>query len=104
MEVKLTTQNFDETIKTDKPVLIDFWATWCGPCRMIAPEVAAVAKERADVLVCKANVDEEPALAMKYNVNAIPTLVVLKDGKQMARHEGFCKKSQLLALLDGAKK
>jgi thioredoxin 1 len=83
MSLKITSQNFkQEVMESDKPVLIDFWASWCGPCRMLSPIVDELANEKGDIIkVCKINVDEEPVLAQKFNVMSIPTLVVMKDGK-----------------------
>jgi len=83
MSLKITSKNFkEEVLESDKTVLIDFWATWCGPCRMLSPVIDELANEKGDVVkVCKINVDEEPELAQKFNVMSIPTLVVMKDGK-----------------------
>ena len=82
-EMELTSRSFDsEVLNSDKPVLVDFWASWCGPCRMLAPIVAEIARERAgSVKVAKVNVDEEPALANRFRVSSIPTVLVFKDGK-----------------------
>ncbi|MDD7493424.1 MAG: thioredoxin [Eubacteriales bacterium] len=102
MEVQLTTENFASVINTDKPVLIDFWATWCGPCRMIAPVIEEIARERADILVCKCNVDEEVPLAAQFGVNVIPTLVVLKNGRVAARTEGLTGKQNIIRLVENA--
>ena len=100
MSLQITTQNFDnEVLKSDRPVLVDFWATWCGPCRMQSPIVDELAKSRTDVKVGKINVDEEPALAEKFNVNSIPTLMVFKDGKNTATAIGVQSQSALEALL-----
>ena len=101
MEIKLTKDNFNEiVVNSEKPVLIDFWATWCGPCKMIAPIVEQVANERADIKVCKVNVDEEVDLAQKFEVFSIPTLVVIKNGEVVNTATGARPKSQILALLD----
>ena len=79
-ELIVTAENFEgEVLKSEKPVLIDFWATWCGPCRMLAPIIEEIANEREDIKVCKVNVDEEPALANAFQIESIPTLVVVLD-------------------------
>ena len=101
MEIKLTVENFESVTNTGKPVLIDFWATWCGPCRMIAPVIEEIANEREDILVCKCNVDEEVPLAVQFGVNVIPTLVVLKNGKMVTHQVGFQPKPALVAWLNG---
>ena len=88
-----------EVLHSDKPVLIDFWATWCGPCRMIAPTLEEVAAERPDVKVCKVNVDEEPELARSFGVMSIPMLVVMKDGKVTNQSVGAIPKERILSLL-----
>lgn len=90
MEIKLTKDNFNEVVvNSEKPVLIDFWATWCGPCKMIAPVVEQVANERADIKVCKVNVDEEEELAVKFGIQSIPTLVLVKNGTVAGRAVGY---------------
>jgi len=89
-----------EVLHSDKPVLIDFWATWCGPCRMIAPTLDEIAAERSDIKVCKVNVDEEPELARSFGVMSIPMLVVMKDGKVVNQSVGAIPKERILALLD----
>lgn len=90
MEIKLTKDNFnDVVINSEKPVLIDFWATWCGPCKMIAPVIEQVAKEREDIKVCKVNVDEEEELAVKFAIQSIPTLVIVKNGEIAGKAVGY---------------
>ena len=90
MEIKLTKDNFnDVVINSEKPVLIDFWATWCGPCMMIAPVIEQVAKEREDIKVCKVNVDEEEELAVKFAIQSIPTLVLVKNGEIAGKAVGY---------------
>ncbi len=99
--LKITKDNFeDEVLQSDKPVLIDFWAAWCGPCRMIAPVVKELAAEVEDKKVGQINVDEEPELAQRYGIMSIPTLVVIKDGNVVKRTVGVQSKQALLNLLD----
>jgi thioredoxin 1 len=101
MEIKLTKTNYDEIVKnSEKPVLIDFWATWCGPCKMIAPIIEEIANERTDITVCKVNVDEESELAVQFKIYAIPTIVVIKNGEITARTEGYKQKEAILKLID----
>ena len=99
--VKITRENFeDEVLKSDKPVLLDFWAEWCGPCRMVAPVVEEISNEVAGTAkVGKINVDEEMELAQAFNVMSIPTLVVVKDGKVANSTVGFQSKEALMSLL-----
>ena len=100
-EMELTSRSFDsEVLNSDKPVLVDFWASWCGPCRMLAPVVAEIARERAgSVKVAKVNIDEEPALANRFRVSSIPTVLVFKDGKIVNSSVGFRPKAAIEALL-----
>ena len=99
--IKINKSNFEEIKKGDKPVLLDFYADWCGPCRMVSPIVDEIAEERQDIVVGKINVDEEQELASEFGVFSIPTLVVLKDGKVVNQSTGARPKAQILALLEG---
>ena len=100
MHIELTAENFEtEVIKSDKPAIVDFWAEWCGPCRMMAPVLDEISEEREDVKVCKLNVDDEPELANRYEVSAIPTILCFKDGEVAATSIGFKQKEELLAAL-----
>ena len=88
-----------EVLNSDKPVLLDFWASWCGPCRMVSPIVDEIAAERSDIKVGKINVDEQPELAARFGVMSIPTLVVMKNGKVINQAVGARPKAQILAML-----
>lgn len=93
--------NFEEIKQNDKPILIDFYANWCGPCKMLSPIIDEIADEREDVIVGKINVDSEPELAEKFGVFSIPTLVILKNGDVVHQSAGARPKAQILALLEG---
>lgn len=98
MEININSSNFEnEVVKSDKPVLIDFWAPWCGPCQMIAPAVEELAKEYADKLkVGKVNVDEAPDLATQFSIMSIPALMLFKDGQVMEKKVGAMQKDELV--------
>ncbi len=98
--INVTKANFqEEVMNSDKKVLLDFWASWCGPCRMIAPFVDEIAEERSDIKVCKINVDEEQELAVQFRVMSIPTLVVVENGEVVNQMMGARPKRDILAML-----
>ncbi|MDY6387358.1 MAG: thioredoxin [Fibrobacter sp.] len=101
-EMNITKNNFEqEVLHSDKPVLIDFWAPWCGPCRMLSPVISEIAEEYGDkIKVCKVNVDDEGELAASFNVMSIPTLVVVKDGKVTNSAVGVRPKVQIVEMID----
>ena len=102
MEVKINESNFkEEVLNSTKPVLVDFWATWCGPCRMLSPIIEEIAAEKSETLkVGKVNVDEEPALATQFGIASIPMLVLFKNGKVVRSSVGYQPKEEILKLIE----
>ncbi len=99
--ITITKDNFkSEVLDSEKPVLIDFWASWCGPCRMMAPVIDAIADERKDIKVCKVNIDEESELASMFRIMSIPTVMALKNGEVVNGTVGVRPKNDILALVD----
>lgn len=98
--IHVTDKDFEEIVlKSEKTVLVDFWASWCNPCRMLGPIIDSIAKENDDVVVCKVNVDECPNLAVKYNVMSIPMLLVFKNGEIYKKNVGVISKTEILDML-----
>ena len=104
-EVKITAANFEnEVMHSDKPVLVDFYADWCGPCKMLSPVLHELAEEKADTLkIGKVNVDEQMELAMRFQVSSIPMIVLFKDGNPVAKSVGFRPKAEIAAMVEGAR-
>ena len=98
--IKVNKSNFEEIKNSQKPVLLDFYADWCGPCRMVGPIIEEIANERDDIVVGKINVDEQPGLAQAFSIVSIPTLVVIKDGKAVAQASGVRPKDAILKMLE----
>ena len=100
-ELKITSENFEsEVLNSTVPVIVDFWAPWCGPCRMLGPVIEQIANERSDIKVGKVNVDEEDDLAAKFGITSIPTIILFKEGKAEKQLMGVRPKAQILAMLD----
>ncbi len=100
MITALTNDNYpQEVLKSDKPVLIDFWAEWCGPCRMMSEVVEDIAESRSDIKVCKVNVDDERDMAVKFGIDAIPTIILIRNGSTAAESVGYMQKDELLSKL-----
>lgn len=98
--INLTTENFEEEVLNAKePVLVDFWATWCGPCQMVGPIIEELGEELENIKVCKVDVDKEPEISIKYNIMSIPTLIVFENGEIANKTIGACTKDEILELL-----
>lgn len=99
--MELNAENFDkEVLESDKPVLVDFWASWCGPCMMLAPIMEEIEREHDEIKVCKVNVDEEPELAQRFEIATIPRVLAFDKGKYIGMSEGLADKEYILALFD----
>ncbi len=100
-ELKITSENFEsEVLNSTVPVIVDFWAPWCGPCRMLGPVIEQIGNERSDIKVGKVNVDEEGDLASQFSISSIPTIILFKEGKAVKQLMGVRPKAQILAMLD----
>ena len=100
MHITITADNFDkEVLQSEKPVLLDFWAEWCGPCQMLAPIIDEIAEARSDIVVGKVNVDEEAELSLRFGIRSIPTLVVMKNGEKVASSIGYQSREEIEKLL-----
>ncbi len=101
MIIDITNENFEnEVVRSEFPVLVDFWAEWCGPCRMIAPIVHEIAEQRSDIKVCKVNVDNNPQLCNQFGIDSIPTLLLFKNGEVAAKSVGYSNKAVLESFID----
>ncbi len=101
MIIDITNENFEnEVVKSEIPVLVDFWAEWCGPCRMIAPIVHEIAEQRTDIKICKVNVDNNPQLCNQFGIDSIPTLLLFKNGEVVAKSVGYSNKAVLESFID----
>ena len=101
MIIDITNENFEnEVVRSEIPVLVDFWAEWCGPCHMIAPIVHEIAEQRSDIKVCKVNVDNNPQLCNQFGIDSIPTLLLFKNGEVAAKSVGYSNKALLESFID----